>query len=85
MQLDDQCLFTTLILSEHIVCHYSIGNSWADKVKGKSPPHGLIVTPLQPTNLTQNTETEVQQQIMQEHLIVEKEFFKEESRIIEEG
>lgn len=43
------------------------------------------MAPLQPANLPQNTEAEFHQQIMQEHLIVEKEFFKEDSRIIEEG
>ena len=58
---------------------FSIGNSWADKVKGLSPPQNQ--TPLIPSSIPLNIETDISHQIVQEHIIAEKEFFKEQQKV----
>ena len=58
--------------------HFSIGNSWADKVKGMSPPQ--TQTPLMPSSIPLNIEADINHQIVQEHIIAEKEFFKDQEK-----
>ena len=58
---------------------FRIGNSWADKVKGMSPPQNQ--TPLMPSSIPLSIETDISHQIVQEHIIAEKEFFKDQQKV----